>query len=189
MHARPVWLFMAATAMATTVSTLAATAMVKAESSEPIAVVCSCETPPAPAPAVVEAPTPTPTEIAEPVAPPAEAEPVQTERVPIARQAKATVEGPLDKDIIRRIVRAHINEVRYCYNEGLAEDPALAGRVVVAFTIGPKGSVTNSEVTSTDLADEGVAECISEAVARWKFPKSKGGEPVQVTYPFVLEPG
>jgi hypothetical protein len=46
--------------------------------------------------------------------------------VPTVRQAKATVTGALDKDIIRRIVRAHINEVRYCYNQGLARDPGSA---------------------------------------------------------------
>ena len=62
-------------------------------------------------------------------------------RVPRVRQAKATVTGSLDKDIIRRIVRAHINEVRYCYEKGLAVDPNLKGRVAVTFTIDAEGKV------------------------------------------------
>jgi tetratricopeptide (TPR) repeat protein len=47
--------------------------------------------------------------------------------IPMVRQAKAEVKGALDKDIIRRIVRAHINEVRYCYNQALARDPNAQG--------------------------------------------------------------
>src|SRR5690606_7250695 len=51
--------------------------------------------------------------------------------VPMVRMAKAEVKGNLDQDIVRRVVRAHINEVRSCYSRGLARDPALAGRVVI----------------------------------------------------------
>ncbi len=110
-------------------------------------------------------------------------------RVPRVRQAKATVRGALDKDIIRRIVRAHINEVRYCYNQGLVRDPALKGRVSISFTISAAGKVSASEVDRDTLSDDKVGKCIAKAVKRWKFPKPIGGGIVQVTYPFVLEPG
>ena len=110
-------------------------------------------------------------------------------KVPRVRQAKADVKGALDKDIIRRIVRAHINEIRYCYNQGLARDPAMKGRVAVKFTIIDTGKVSDSEVSSTSLDDEDVEKCIAKAVKRWKFPKPTGGGNVIVTYPFVLEPG
>jgi TonB family protein len=110
-------------------------------------------------------------------------------RVPQVRQEKAAVTGSLDKDIIRRIVRAHINEVRYCYNQGLARDPALGGKVSIRFTVGPGGDVSAATIASSTLADEAVAECIAKAVKRWTFPKPAGGGAVVVTYPFVLEPG
>lgn len=110
-------------------------------------------------------------------------------RVPRVRQAKASVKGSLDKDIIRRIVRAHINEVRYCYNQGLVRDPSLEGRVAVQFTIGPKGTVPVSVVASTSLGDKNVGNCIAKAVKRWKFPKPTDGGVVVVTYPFSLSPG
>ena len=110
-------------------------------------------------------------------------------RVPRVRQAKAQVKGALDKDIIRRIVRAHINEVRYCYNQGLARDPNLKGRVAVQFTIGPSGKVPVAVVAQTSLKDKNVANCVAKAVKRWKFPKPPGGGNAVVTYPFVLEPG
>lgn len=178
----PVWMFMAATAMATTISTLAATALVKADANEPVAVACTCETP-APA-AVAETPAETPAE--------AEADqrvtPPMQQGITVAPPPAAEVEGALSKDIIRRIVKAHINEVRYCYNEGLQGDPELAGRVAVSFTIGGSdGKVSRSEAES-DMEGE-VPECIAKAVGRWMFPKPADGEDVQVTYPFVLEPG
>ncbi len=107
--------------------------------------------------------------------------------VPIVRQAKATVSGPLDPDIVRRIVRAHINEVRYCYNQGLARDPRAEGRVVVDFEIRLTGDVETSKITESTMTDPQVPECIAKAVRRWKFPRPK--KLVQVSYPFVLMPG
>jgi len=105
------------------------------------------------------------------------------------RQASAIVKGMMDKDIIRRIVRAHINEIRYCYNQGLAKDPALEGRVSIQFTIGATGKVAGAVVEESTLSDPKVGECMVKAVKRWVFPKPDGGGNVVVTYPFVLEPG
>jgi hypothetical protein len=110
-------------------------------------------------------------------------------RVPRVRVAKAQVKGSLDKDIIRRIVRAHINEVRYCYNQGLTKDPNLEGRVKVQFTIGPTGAVPVAVVAEAAIKDNNVAQCIAKAVKRWKFPRPPQGGNVVVTYPFVLQPG
>lgn len=105
------------------------------------------------------------------------------------RQAKAEVKGALDPDIVRRIVRAHINEVRHCYDQGLARNPKLAGRIAISFTINADGSVTASDVAETSLADASVGECIRKAAKRWEFPKPEGGGTVQVSYPFNLDPG
>jgi len=186
-----VWMFMAATAMATTISTLAATAMAEAESAEAVQVTCECEAVEAacPAPAMSEvAPAPEVTPAPE-VAPTPAPVPTITPTPKAAPEAKMDVEGGLDKSIIRRIVRAHIGEVRYCYNQGLSEDPQLEGRVVVQMTIGADGKIAESTVTSTDIEDTDVPECIAEAAARWMFPKPPGGKNAVVTYPFVLEPG
>lgn len=186
-----IWMFMAATAMATTVSTLAATAMAEAESAEAVQVTCECEAVEAacPAPAASEvAPAPE-------VTPAPERAPAPTPAPTIKPTAKAApaetvdVEGGLDKAIIRRVVRAHIGEIRYCYNQGLSEDPELAGRVVVQMTIGSDGKVAEATVASTDIEETEVPQCIAEAAARWRFPKPPGAKNAVVTYPFVLEPG
>ncbi|KIG16627.1 hypothetical protein DB30_04246 [Enhygromyxa salina] len=98
------------------------------------------------------------------------------------------VGGPLDKDVIRRIVRAHMNEVSSCYNAGLAKNPSLAGRVVVDFVVDGQGLVSTAKVSDTTLGDATVGQCIAQAVKRWKFPKPRGGGLVTVSYPFVLAP-
>jgi tetratricopeptide (TPR) repeat protein len=95
----------------------------------------------------------------------------------------------LDKDIIRRIVRSHINEVRYCYNQALARDPNAKGRIAVQFVIGGTGRVPQAVVQESTMKDPAVGTCIAQAVRRWTFPKLKDEGNVIVTYPFILEPG
>ena len=109
-------------------------------------------------------------------------------RVPTVRQAKAEVVGDLDKDIIRRTVRAHINEVRYCYNKQIARDPNAKGRVEIAFEIDRKGKVSASSLQESTMRTPDAGECIAAAVKRWRFPKPGTGT-VAVVYPFILEPG
>ncbi len=111
----------------------------------------------------------------------------RAKRVPAPRLGIAEVQGGLDKDLIRRVVRAHINEIRHCYNQGLAKDPNLKGRVSVQFQIGSTGKVPVSTISESDIKDKNVSSCIASAVRRWQFPKPLGGGTVIVTYPFVLQ--
>ncbi len=99
---------------------------------------------------------------------------------------RAKVAGALDRGIIRRIIRRHINEVRYCYQKQLVKKPKLAGRVTVAFTISPSGQVSHASIRSTTLKHKKAEACITRAVKRWLFPKPRGGGVVRVIYPFVL---
>ena len=110
-------------------------------------------------------------------------------KIPMVRQAKATVTGAIDKDIIRRVVRSHLNELRHCYYQSLVRRPRLRGRVAVQFTINGAGRVPAAVVAESSLADPIVGQCMAKAVKRWAFPKPDGGGNVLVTYPFILEPG
>jgi len=107
------------------------------------------------------------------------------------KTAKAEVSPGLDRDIVRRITHAHINEVRYCYDIGLASDPKLAGAVVIEFEITATGKVGRSKVERDDLesSEADVGACIAKAVRRWTFPKPMGGRSVTVVYPFQLSSG
>ena len=49
-------------------------------------------------------------------------------RVPQIRSGAADVRGSLSKEVIRRVIRRHINEVRFCYEQELNSRPDLEGR-------------------------------------------------------------
>lgn len=107
-------------------------------------------------------------------------------KIPEPRVGKGSVTGDIDKDMIRRIVRAHLNEVRSCYNSGLTRNPNLEGRVTVQFSIIGTGKVASSVVQENTTKDSGVADCIAKAVKRWSFPRVGKGGTALVSYPFLL---
>lgn len=105
-----------------------------------------------------------------------------------ASAASPPSSGGLDADVIRRIVRAHLAEVRLCYEQALTRDPAAGGKIEVTFTIGEQGRVTAATAASDGAANKGLGDCIAAAVRRWVFPRPSGG-PQTVKYPFVLNAG
>jgi TonB family protein len=100
----------------------------------------------------------------------------------------ASVRGSLDKDIIRRIVRRHLNEVKYCYDQALTRNPKLDGRMVAQFTISPTGRVLASVVQSSTLGSPTVEMCVANAIKRWEFPAPERGGLAIVSYPFSFAP-
>jgi FHA domain len=108
-------------------------------------------------------------------------------KVPQIRSGNADVRGSLSKEVIRRVIQRHINEVRFCYEQELNSRPDLAGRVQVKFIISPSGAVQAANVESSTLGAARAETCIAGAVRRWTFPAPDGGGIVIVSYPFVLE--
>ena len=109
-------------------------------------------------------------------------------RAPDVIPGVANVRGQLDKEIIRRIIRRHINEVKYCYEQELTKQPDLGGRIMVQFTIAASGQVIASVLQNSTLGNGRVENCTVQAVRRWEFPAPLGGGIVIVSYPFVLTP-
>jgi hypothetical protein len=107
-------------------------------------------------------------------------------KVPRIRSGQADVHGSLSKEVIRRIIGRHINEVRFCYEQELNSRPDLQGRISVKFIISPTGAVQTAAVDSSDMGNPKVEQCIAQSVRRWTFPAPEGGGIVVVTYPFVL---
>lgn len=106
---------------------------------------------------------------------------------PQVRSNPATVVG-INGDVIRRVVQRNISQVNHCYEQGLRDNPRLAGRVSVFFVIAGGGSVLTSQVRESSLDVPSVAACIAGAVQRWTFPVPEDSSPVRVTYPFSLMP-
>jgi TonB family protein len=113
--------------------------------------------------------------------------PTRGSRVPILRQGSATVHGSLSKEVIRRAIQLHLNEIRFCYEDALRQAPDLSGRVSVGFLITPSGLVQTAVIEDSSLGSNAAEQCIAKAVRRWTFSAPEGGGYVRVSYPFVFE--
>ena len=112
-----------------------------------------------------------------------------TAAIPKISVPKVTVGPSGDKEVIRRVIRKHIGDVKRCYEKGLLRDPSLRGRVLVNFTILADGSVGAATVaTGATLTDATVQTCITDAVKSWTFPTPRGGGILKIAYPFVFTP-
>ncbi len=100
---------------------------------------------------------------------------------------KTTVVGGLDKDVIMKVIKRHQNEIKFCYEQELQKNPALAGKVAVAWTIDPAGAVSEANVSESSVSNANVESCIVQRIRRWKFPEPDGGGIVNVTFPWIFK--
>lgn len=96
--------------------------------------------------------------------------------------------GALDKELVRREIRKHISEIKYCYEQQLVRAPSLSGRVAVRFVIVATGAVAASSIAESSLGDASVEACVANAVKRWQFPVAQQAGATIVTYPFSFSP-
>ncbi|HEV8325579.1 MAG TPA: AgmX/PglI C-terminal domain-containing protein [Myxococcota bacterium] len=98
----------------------------------------------------------------------------------------------VDKEIIRRVIRAHLAELRYCYERALARVPDLAGKVTSLFVIAPNGRVASAHIESSTLDSPDVDACVADRLLRLTFPATADsiadGGVLEVRYPFVFVP-
>ncbi len=107
------------------------------------------------------------------------------------RQPKAVPLPPkvspgLDQEQVRRVIRRHRNEYRYCYERELQLKNDLQGKVTIRFVIGANGKVV-AAAANEDTVGGGVGRCIRDRVLRWQFPAPGGGGTVVVSYPFLFK--
>ena len=67
---------------------------------------------------------------------------------------ESTIQGALDKELIRQVIQRNMGQIRYCYEKELQRKPDLAGKVVIRFKISGSGQVPEAKVhTGTTLKD------------------------------------
>ncbi|MES1171675.1 MAG: AgmX/PglI C-terminal domain-containing protein, partial [Bacteroidota bacterium] len=96
--------------------------------------------------------------------------------------------GGLSREQVARVVRAHLNAIKFCYDKELQRKPTLGGKVEVFWVITPDGSVERSKIAGTSMDDGAVEGCIVRQVKQWAFPRSDGRTVVQ-SFPFVFRGG
>ncbi|MFT4623678.1 MAG: TonB family protein [Myxococcota bacterium] len=96
--------------------------------------------------------------------------------------------GALGRSGVDAVVRAKLSALQPIYAVELAANPALAGEVVVRFSVQEDGSVTNARLKSSTL-DNGPCEAAAiELFTNTRFPSPPKGRAV-LTYPLVFSPG
>ena len=93
-------------------------------------------------------------------------------------------EGRAAPDIMK-VLRRRVPELRLIYNKHLEKKPGFEGKIVIEFTITPKGKITNISIVSSNTYFEEFDSEIVKAVSRWKFPKIKSGN-TMVKLPFLF---
>ncbi len=105
---------------------------------------------------------------------------------PTATAGKTTSVGKLDTEIINRVIRQHRSQIRYCYQQALAKNPGLAGKIIIDFVIDPTGKVANATAKGDSAMVEAMGSCASRAFRSFRFPAPEGGGTAKVSYPLIF---
>jgi hypothetical protein len=95
----------------------------------------------------------------------------------------------INPNAIRKVLRDHIPQFRYCYQNELdlaKNSEAFKGVINLRFFIASAGKVIRSEVTSDVIISEKVPECIKNVLQGIQFPEPKNGGTVEVNQPMNL---
>ncbi len=95
--------------------------------------------------------------------------------------------GCMDKELIRKVIASHRDQVRYCYEYALQSSPALGGKVAVSFVVSDSGAVSAAAIADSSANNTTLEACLTSRVRTWQFPVGKGGGGYRVTYPFVFK--
>ncbi|MEX1100023.1 MAG: AgmX/PglI C-terminal domain-containing protein, partial [Bacteriovoracaceae bacterium] len=98
--------------------------------------------------------------------------------------------GSMDPDVIRRILREHIPQFRYCYQKELdrANDDQVSGTIGLLFTIGASGHVSKAGISNRSGLAGHVKNCVVRVLRGIQFPRPLGGGTVEVKQPFNFYP-
>lgn len=98
-------------------------------------------------------------------------------------------EEQLSQTLFEETVQGNMGDVLDCYTQAAAENPELAGKVLVAFTIAADGSVESAAIDeSSTLSDETMNSCLDGKFRAWSFARPPSGESMTLTFPFTLAP-
>lgn len=107
--------------------------------------------------------------------------------VPVEKIAVSVIDG----DAIRRLLREHIPQFRYCYQKELDTNKnpdGFQGVMNFRFFIATGGRVSRSEVTSDEITSDKVRDCMKDVLHGIQFPSPRGTSTVEVRQSMNLYP-
>jgi len=102
--------------------------------------------------------------------------------------APSVEDGHVDPAAIAREIRNRRKAIAACYERALKQQPTLAGKLVVRFSLAAAGTVSAVDIDDDTLGAPDVVACIRAVVLRWRFPALAEG-PAELSFPFVFQPG
>ena len=97
--------------------------------------------------------------------------------------------GTIDREAVRRVIRAGLREIRGCYERELNKlnkTQKLEGKVVIRWKIIEHGKAVGASVASSTLGNRAVENCVRDRLATWRFPEPPPGTEADVNYPFYF---
>jgi len=94
--------------------------------------------------------------------------------------------GTIDREGIRRVVKANARQIQACYEKALNQDPGLHGKVVLEWEIADRGRVLSARVKSSTLDNNVVEQCMIGHLKTWRFPEPPADQVAVVAFPFVF---
>ena len=81
--------------------------------------------------------------------------------------------GGLTKQEVIDVVKAHLNEIRHCYDRLLQRSPNSRGKIMTKWQINKVGRVSSVSITKSSISDSTMKGCVTSRIRRWKFSKSR----------------
>jgi hypothetical protein len=94
--------------------------------------------------------------------------------------------GGISREAVAKVINDHIDEINYCYETSLINDPTLMGKIEFEWVILLSGKVGEVRIKSSTVKSNEIHACIKSAIRTWVFPKPQGSA-VEVSYPFVFD--
>lgn len=105
----------------------------------------------------------------------------------ISMDGADSVLGGLDKESVRRTLKAYGREIRTCYERALTAKSKLAGRISYKWGIAPAGNVTYVNLVSSEVGSPKLESCVQDVIKTIQFPIAQNGQSTTVIYPFVFQ--
>jgi inhibitor of cysteine peptidase len=93
---------------------------------------------------------------------------------------KAAITGGITKMEVLAVTRAHLNQIRHCYEQLLQRSQNSKGTLLVEFMLRDSGETASVQVGG-NMKDNSFTNCIRTRIQRWRFPKPRGKAPTKVS--------
>jgi len=96
--------------------------------------------------------------------------------------------GFFDQSKVTSMIRRRQSAIKRCYEGRLRQNPTLAGKVTVQFTIQTSGRVSGATASQNTTGDAQLASCVVGVIRRLRWNPGPEDGAVNYAYPFVFSP-